>query len=85
MSSSTNNVYNCKNENWLFNSADQWTLSPFSRYVNDNSDVIYVHWVGGVSLDLTRKANGVRPALFLKSDVVIAGGTGTESNPYTIE
>ena len=82
MSSETNNVYNCKNENWLFNSASQWTLSPYSGYA---FYVFSVRSGGYVNGNFASSANGVRPVLFLKSDVVIAGGTGIESAPYTIE
>ena len=72
----------CENENWLFNSASQWTLSPDSGY----TDIVFGGNAGGnVGNIIASDARGVRPALFLKSDVVIAGGTGTESDPYTIE
>jgi len=73
---------NCKNGNWLFNSAMQWTLSPGSNYAYSVFLVDSGWSVGGFR---TYGNHGVRPALFLKSDVVIAGGTGTESAPYTIE
>ncbi len=84
MSSSTNNVYNCKNENWLFNSKYQWTLSPYSVNANivfsvDSSD-------GYVSYRSAYYTYGVRPVLFLKSDVVIAGGTGESiEKAYTLK
>ncbi|MBP3444347.1 MAG: hypothetical protein J6K23_00190 [Bacilli bacterium] len=81
MSSLTNNVLNCKNENWLFNSKYQWTLSPNSGYANV---VFFVNPGGGVNYNGAGTAGGVRPVLFLKSDVVIIGGTGDEKNPYTI-
>ena len=83
MQSKTNDVYNCKNENWLFNSAKQWTLSPYTRGVNS---VFAVH-SGGFGYDgYASDATGVRPALFLKSDVVRAGGTGESvENAYTLE
>ena len=83
MSSKTNNVYNCKNENWLFNSAYQWTLSPISGY----ADYVFQVYSGGlVVVSCANRANDVRPALFLKSDVVIAGGTGESiENAYTLE
>ena len=83
MRSQTNNVYNCKNENWLFNSSTQWTLSPYSGYANV---VFYVYSGGYVSNVNASDPNGVRPVLFLKSDVVIAGGTGESiENAYTLE
>ena len=83
MNSKTNNVYNCKNENWLFNSAYQWTLSPYSGNANG---VFRVDSDGFVGSNRANSAIGVRPVLFLKSDVVIAGGTGESvENAYTLE
>ena len=83
MSSKTNNIYNCKNENWLFNSALQWTLSPNS---GNAYYVFYVYSGGLVYRDYAFHSYGVRPVLFLKSDVVIAGGTGESiENAYTLE
>ena len=74
---------NCKNENWLFNSAHQWTLSPHSGIAYY---VFYVTSGGYVSDYNASSTYGVRPALFLKSDVVIAGGTGESiENAYTLE
>ena len=83
MSSSTNDVSNCKNENWLFNSAYQWILSPYS---SNGLNVFDVDLDGRIHDYLASGAYGVRPALFLKSDVVIAGGTGESvENAYTLE
>ena len=74
---------NCKNGNWLFNSAMQWTLSPSSSYAYSVFLVDSGWSVGGFR---TYGNHGVRPALFLKSDVVIAGGTGESvENAYTLE
>ena len=81
--SKTNGVSNCKNENWLFNSAYQWILSPLS---DTAVSVFYVRSGGNVSGYNAYYSYGVRPALFLKSDVVIAGGTGESiENAYTLE
>ena len=83
MSSLTNDVYNCKNENWLFNSATQWTLSPDS---GNATFVFNVYPVGHVAISHAFSRYGVRPVLFLKSNVVIAGGTGESiENAYTLE
>ena len=82
------NLYNCddadsKANNWLFNSANQWTLSPAS---SSALDVFFVPSDWGVSSFGASHPFGVRPALFLKSDVVIAGGTGESiENAYTLE
>ena len=74
---------NCKNNNWLFNSAYQWTLSPNFGYANY---VFYVNSSGNVNYGSAHAPFGVRPALFLKSDVVITGGTGESiEKAYTLE
>ena len=74
---------NCKNENWLFNSAYQWTLSPYS---GNEISVFRVYPDGDVNSFDASDTLGVRPALFLKSDVVRAGGTGESvENAYTLE
>ena len=76
------NSIKCKNENWLFNSLFQWTLSPYSRFADNAFGVTSG---GDVYSSRAYDDLGVRPSLFLKSDVVIAGGTGTESNPFILE
>ena len=74
---------NCKNENWLFNSKYQWTLSPYS---GGTDSVFGVLSGGDVFYRYAYYASVVRPVLFLKSDVVIAGGTGESiENAYTLE
>ena len=80
---SNHNGY-CKNENWLFNGAVEWTLSPFSGSAFESVfNVFSDGYVYGYGANI---ALGVRPALFLKSDVVIAGGTGESvENAYTLE
>ncbi|MCI6932504.1 MAG: hypothetical protein MR765_05225 [Tenericutes bacterium] len=74
---------NCQNENWLFNSTYQWTLSPYSG----NASGVFFVSSGGVAVNANASSTtGVRPVLFLKSDVVIAGGTGESiENAYTLE
>ena len=73
---------NCKNENWLFNSASQWNLSPYSGNAHS---VYFVYLDKGLATCAACSTAGVRPALFLKSDVVKAGGTGTENDPYVLK
>ena len=82
-----NSLYDCddadsKANNWLFNSAYQWTLSPHSG----SADRVFLVVSGGNGIYCASYPYGVRPALFLKSDVVIAGGTGESiENAYTLE
>ena len=74
---------NCKNENWLFNNTYQRTLSPLSGHAYG---VFVVLSGGDVNSYAASSTYGVRPVLFLKSNVVIAGGTGESiKNAYTLE
>ena len=78
-----NSVYSCKNNNWMFKSATEWTLSPYTGGANYVFRVDSGGRVDTYSASLTR---GVRPALFLKSDVLITGGTGESiEKAYVIE
>ena len=79
------NLYNCKANNWLFNNTYQWTLSP-----NSSANYVFFVTTGASANDIGSyyAANNydVRPSLFLKSDVVIDGGTGESiENAYTLE
>ena len=73
---------NCKNDNWLFNNTWQWTLSPSSN----NTYFVFGPGSDGFVNDCNATdTRGVRPALFLKSDVVILSGDGTNDNPFILE
>ena len=82
----TNNAYGgtptCKNNNWLFKGVLYWTISPHSSYV---SSVFYVYSDGYLRNNNALYREGVRPSLYLKQDVKVVGGTGTSSDPYTLE
>ena len=72
---------NSATNNWLFNGESQRTLTPYNGYANN---VFRVTSTGMVDYYGASSNLGVRPTLFLKSDVMISGGTGTESDPYKI-
>ena len=73
----------CKNTNWLNSGSTYWTVSPVagSSYANNawfvlSGDVAYAYAWNGV---------GVRPAIYLKSDVSITSGDGSSgTNAYQI-
>ena len=69
----------CKGNDYLYKIA-QWTLTSHSANARD---VFYV------SSDVDRNgaygAFVVRPALFLKSNILVDKGTGERSNPYTLK
>ena len=83
LSNYNKNYSSCKNTTWMYNNVAWWTLSRASGYV---SDVYYVASHGTLP---DQPANypdkGVRPTLYISSSIKITGGTGTQSDPYTIE
>ena len=73
----------CKNNDWLFNNDDQWTLTPYS---SNSHNVFRVADIGFVySNAYAVHSNGVRPSVYLTSNVGISGGDGTINNPYTLK
>ena len=74
---------NCRDTSWLKNtSTAQWTITPVasnSRNVFNVRNAGYVTDGNDVS-----GANASRPVLFLKSDVQITGGDGSQNNPFTL-
>ena len=80
----SNNVYICKNDNWMFKNTLYWTISPgadsgTSRYV------WYVRGDGYADYSYAARGGVVFPAIYLKSNVIIESGTGTSSNPYILK
>ena len=71
----------CKTDNWLFKNSWYWTLSPYS---GNSYDVFRVLGDGAVSDLNAYTSYGVFPAVFLKSDILIASGTGEKDSPYRL-
>ena len=61
----------------------QWTLTPISTGA---AGVFYVEsYQGNVTVNSAGYPPTVRPALFLKSSILVDKGTGEKSNPYTLK
>ena len=62
---------------------DWWTVSPLSddRWLELVRTSGNFDYYGGNA----NENYGVRPVLYLSSEVKITGGDGSKSNPYTIE
>ena len=75
----------CYNNDWLYDSSTtQWTLTPSSS-ISNYAFVVFstsgiVNNYGGVLY-----SRGVRPSVYLTSNVKISGGNGTSNSPYTLE
>ncbi len=79
-----NNDSTCKNTTWMYasNISDWWTLPSNSG----NSKIVFTVLSSGY-LNYSNAhytSTAVRPAITLSSEVQITGGTGTESDPYTL-
>ena len=73
----------CKNNVWLLNNVVQWTMTPVPY--SDNATIVFVVYISGlVGNSDARGRNGVRPVVYLKSNVQIVGGSGTQESPYTL-
>ena len=71
----------CKNNDYLYNSSYQWTLTPYSSLSNG---VFNVYSVGYVRSNFADRTYSASPVLYLNSTVEITGGEGTSENPFTL-
>ena len=62
------------------NNTNYWSLTPKST-----SDICYMYSNGLGSGNGPTRSNGRRPAMNLKSNVIITGGKGTAQEPFTIK
>ena len=72
----------CTSNDWLFSYQWTWTLAPYSSNVNHA-------WVVGSTGSVNDyryvyDSNGVRPTLYLTSDIALGSGDGSSSDPYTL-
>ena len=72
---STNDYKN----NWLFTKGFEWTMTAYS-----SSNPVHVVDSGGLLSDSAYIGYAVRPVLYLKSNVYVVSGNGTEGNPYKL-
>ena len=76
-------VSDCKNNNWLFNSSYQWTLSPYA-YSSRASIAFGVNSDGRVDSYSAYHGDGVRPVVYLSSNVGVQSGDGSRGNPFIL-
>ena len=81
-----NNAYGgtptCKNNNWLFKGTWYWTISPHSSYSNL---VFSVDSDGRLNDHRALYRVGVRPSIFLNSDIKIVSGSGTKDDAFKLD
>ena len=85
----TNNYSECAKANWLYIQNYYYAVisqSKYYDYYHQTKYVIpFVYVNGELHLFSADVDAGVRPTLYLSSEVQITGGTGSQSDPYTIE
>ena len=77
------NNYICKNNNWMHKNKSYWTLSiiPWEG-ISDNILVIYVKEDNGGQAG---RSHQIFPSIYLKNNVIIESGTGTNTDPYKLQ
>jgi len=76
-----NKSYPCKNNNYMFMSDNYWTMSPYSY--STSLFEWFVYSAGYLSTSYTGGSYGVRPVIYLTSDISLEG-SGTEDDPYIV-
>ena len=71
----------CGGSAWILKNGYEWTLSPSS---GSAGDVFYVSDYAEANYYIARDASGVRPVLYLNSNVYITGGDGSINNPFQV-
>ena len=73
----------CENNNWLFKGDNEWILP---QGVSNSLSAFNVNSGGRVYNDgaVSGGQSGVRPVLYLTSNVQITSGTGTSTDPYKL-
>ena len=77
------NYTTCNQSTWMYISyPDWWTLSTLD---NSSFEAFIILRYYGISYNMvTRSSYGVRPTLYLSSNIKITSGTGTSQDPYQI-
>ena len=87
----SSNLFVCKNNNWMQRSDWTWYLSPGNEStdasnvwaVSGNNNYVYYRMFGAMS-KFASYGHAVAPSIYLKSSVLMKGGTGTSSDPYKL-
>ena len=74
-------VVDCKNNNYLYNGNYQWTLTPITSKAHY---ILHAYPSGGVCTTITYREDDTRPVLYLKSNITISTGDGSNSSPYQL-
>ena len=83
--SSWNNYSDCYNNNWLFNSSFERTITQMTGYYASVFQLYNTGQISGSGTgDFAEYSSGARPTIYLKANVQIVEGDGSSSNPYIL-
>ena len=72
---------NYKNNNWLYQGNNEWTITPNS---SNSENVMLISRNGNIINYLAYASASVRPTFYLTSSVQYLSGTGTSKSPIRI-
>lgn len=78
----TYNENNCKENNWIFLTTTEWTISPRSDHAYY---AFNINGSGYLYFNSAFNTYAIRPSVYLNTNVKKTGGTGTLEDPFTIE
>ncbi len=70
-----------RDNNWMYMGLSEWTITPHSPSSNF---VFYLSGNGVLNYNNANLGFSARPVFYLKSNVEYNGGSGTESDPFTL-
>ena len=79
----SNTYTDCIDNNWLFTGTRVWTLSPASSS-NNSSSVFRITQYGYINTYNAFSTFNVRPVVYLKPEVTITRGDGTQDKPFEL-
>ena len=83
--SSWNNYSDCYNNNWLFKSSPERTITQMTGYYASVFQLYNTGQISGSGTgDFAQYSSGARPTIYLKANVQIVEGDGSSSNPYIL-
>ena len=80
---SSSSASDCKNNDWLFNSFHQWTLTPHAVSSGANY-AFYVSSSGSINGYSAYGGHGTRPVVYLSHSVGVQSGDGSMGNPFIL-
>lgn len=80
--SNYSNTEGCVTQNWLFTGAPMWLMNPSTT---DTNNYIMINAEGNITEQNSTLTANEKPVVYLKTNLVIEGGTGNIGNPYRIK